>query len=255
MSCLCQNTSGDTEPNFDRTNSAIPNAACMTSKMKKMSSRKIKTILTENKAGQVGSSIFILLTGLGVAILGAGLILWWRKLTDSTFRSLGLYKPKSWIRTIVIGLLLGLLIKFVFASLVMPALGSVPSANSPFSFLKDNLTNALLFSLYVIVVGGFSEELIFRGFLFRQAECWFGSGRIARVLMVVGGSLIFGLPHIYQGGFGVIQSILVGMIYGSMYLLNKKNLWMVMIAHATFDLFAIYIIYHDLSVYMNELFV
>ncbi len=219
-----------------------------------MSSQKIKTALTENKTVQVGASVFILITGLGVAMLGAGLILWWRKLTESTFRSLGLYKPDNWIKTILMGIFMGLLIKFVFVSLIMPAMGSVPSASSPFSFLKGNLTNALLFSIYVIVVGGFCEELVFRGFLFRQAETWFGKGKITSLWIVVIGSLIFGLPHIYQGGFGVIQSVLVGLIYGSMYLLNKKNLWMVMIAHATFDLFAIYIIYHDLSLYMNELF-
>lgn len=220
-----------------------------------MSSKRIKSVLVENRTGQILSSIFIMLTGLGVAILGAGLILWWRKLTDSTFKSLGLYKPKNLIRTILVGVFLGLLIKFVFVSLVMPLLGSVPSADSPFSFLKGNLTNALLFSIYVIVVGGFSEELVFRGFLFRQAQGWFGSSKVTLVLMVLVGSLIFGLPHIYQGGFGVVQSILVGIIYGTLYLLNKRNLWMVMIAHATFDLFSIYIIYNDLSVYMNQLFI
>ncbi|MCE7993463.1 MAG: CPBP family intramembrane metalloprotease [Roseivirga sp.] len=219
-----------------------------------MNSKRIKSVLTDNRAGQIGSSIFIILSGLGVAIVGAGLVLWWRKLTKSTFKSLGLYKPESLIRTIMLGVFLGLLIKFVFVSLVMPALGSVPAANSPFSFLKGNLTNALLFSIYVIVVGGFSEELIFRGFLYRQAEGWFGSSKTSLVLMVIIGSLIFGLPHIYQGGFGVVQSILVGMIYGTMYLVNKRNLWMVMIAHAVFDLFSIYIIYNDLSTVMNSMF-
>lgn len=219
-----------------------------------MNSQKIKTALVDKRAGQIGSSIFLLLTGLGVAIIGAGLILWWRKLTQSSFKSLGLYRPKSLLKTILVGVLVGLLVKFVFISLVMPALGSVPGGSSTFGFLKGNLTNALLFSVYVIVVGGFSEELIFRGFFYRQVEGWFGRSKTTSILMVIFGSLIFGLPHIYQGGFGVIQSILVGAIYGSAYLMNKRNLWMVMIAHAVFDLFSIFIIYNGLSTVMGELF-
>lgn len=209
--------------------------------------------LGQKPLGKIVSFILIASSG-NVAIIGATLVLIWRKIVKVPFRNLGLYAPKSWLKTIVLGVLLGIFIKLLFATIIMPLMGSVPSSSSTFSFLKGNLTNALLFSVYVLVVAGFAEEIIFRGYLFHQLEDWFGNGKLQMVLTVVVSSLIFGIPHLYQGGFGVIQSILVGMIYGAVYLANKKNLWLVMIAHATFDWVAIYIIYMDWSIKVNTFF-
>lgn len=220
-----------------------------------MNSIKLGTFLSANRFGQILSTILVMGTGVTVAILGAGLVLLWRKLTKATFKSLGLFKPSNLTKTILIGIVTGIIIKFIFISLVMPSIGYVSGSTNTFDFLKGNLTNALLFSIYVIVVGGFSEEIIFRGFYFSQFERWFGTGLILKIVMILTGSLIFGIPHIYQGGFGVLQSMMVGSIYGAMYLLNNKNIWMVMISHAVFDLFSIYIVYSDQSTFFSTLFI
>lgn len=213
----------------------------------------IKDTLQKNKAAEIGSIILILISGLSIAIIGCSLLLLWRKFSQTPYKKLGLYRPDSWIKTFVYGILLGIIIKLIFSILIMPLMGHTPGFYGTFDFLKGNIQYAILFSFYVIIVGGFSEELIFRGFLFYQYEKHIGNTLVHKIIMVVSTSLIFGIPHFYLGGLGVIQSILVGSIYGIMYLINKKNLWMVMIAHAVFDLVAIYIIYNDLSVYFNEL--
>ncbi len=218
-----------------------------------MSLSKVGTFLSEKKTGKCVSFLLILSSALTVVLISALFTLIWRKLTKLPFSKLGFYRPPSWIKTILLGIFLGVTIKLTFSILVMPLLGYEPGAHGTFNFLKGNLTNALLFSIYVIIVGGFSEELVFRGFLFHQYEQWIGKSKGHQLLMVVLVSLIFGIPHFYQGTIGVVQSVLVGSIFGTMYLLNQRNIWMVVIAHAVFDLVAIYITYSGQSSYYNEL--
>ena len=221
--------------------------------MKLVLPSKSKNYLANDTGGQIISFIIILGTGTGIAFLGALLVLLWRKLLEIPFRSLGLFKPVNWIKTITLGILIGVGLKFLFLAVIMPALGR-PPGDVPHEFLVGNLQGALLFSLYVIIVGGFCEELVFRGYYFRQFENWFGSGFISKVSVVITSSLIFGIPHFYQGGYGAFQAGLVGLIYGTLFLLNQKNLWLVMIAHSFFNLFAIYLTYNGLIPEVATLF-
>jgi len=214
---------------------------------------KSKDFLANSPVGQVISFIFILGTGTTIALLGALLVLLWRKLLEIPYRSLGLFKPSNWGSTILGGIGIGVGVKFIFLAVIMPALGR-PPGDVPHEFLVGNLSGALLFSLYVIIVGGICEELVFRGFYFRQFEIWFGKSSISNLAVVLTSSLIFAIPHFYQGGYGAIQAGLVGVIYGTLFLINSKNLWLVMIAHACFNLFAIYLTFQGLIPVIATLF-
>ena len=206
---------------------------------------RIKYFVKETNTGKIISGISIISFGLASVVIGALLVLIWKRITSATFKSLGLYKPSSVIKTISIGIVSGILLKLFSISVFMPAIGYVSGSMETFDFLRSNLINAFLMCLYVIVTAGFSEEIVFRGFFFRQFESWFGENLQTKIAMITVGSLLFGIPHIYQGYHGAINAVVIGVFYGTMFLLNKKNLWLVMISHTAYDFLAIFLIFNQ----------
>jgi membrane protease YdiL (CAAX protease family) len=58
---------------------------------------------------------------------------------------------------------------------------------------------------------------------------------------------LFGLAHFHdQGLAGVEQGLIVGLIFGTIFAITGR-IWMLMCAHAAFDLTALAIIYWDLE--------
>jgi membrane protease YdiL (CAAX protease family) len=214
----------------------------------------MNTKFLNSRFGSNLATFIIISIGLIIVPLATILVLIWRKLTKATYKSLGLYKPNSLIKTIAVGVVLGIVLKLFSATIFMPLIGYPPEGTGTFSFIKESLTNALLVCVYIIIVAGFCEEIVFRGFFFKQFETWFGSSKGIKVTMVIIGSLLFGIPHIYQGFHGTMNSIVIGAIYGMVFFMNKKNLWLVMISHATYDLLATYIIYNGLTKTISTIF-
>jgi len=202
--------------------------------------------LADSRAGRL--TALIIITALGVWITPAGILLIfiWKFLTKTKMKELGFWRPRSWVKTIAFGIVLGVFLKLIFKSLVIPLVG-VESSGGTFDFLEGNLSAALGFGLFVIFSAGFGEELVYRGYFFSRVAQMFGSTRTIKVSTVLLGSLIFGIPHIYQGVNGAIQATLMGVIIGVMYFKNHGNLWLLIVMHACFDLFAIYLIYSDLD--------
>jgi hypothetical protein len=94
----------------------------------------------------------------------------------------------------------------------------------------------LLVSLAAIyVVSSFGEEVIYRGFLIHRVENLLGNGRKATWAAVVVSSVIFGLAHFGWGLVGVVQTTFMGLALALSFLLFKRNLWLLVAAHAYMD--------------------
>jgi membrane protease YdiL (CAAX protease family) len=94
-----------------------------------------------------------------------------------------------------------------------------------------------------MLAAGFGEETVFRGYLFEQLEKLLGSSRTMKWLIIVLTSVLFGLAHYANQGIpGVEQALITGFVFGIIYSFTKK-IWIVMIAHAAFDLTALAMIY------------
>jgi membrane protease YdiL (CAAX protease family) len=99
----------------------------------------------------------------------------------------------------------------------------------------------------VIVVAGFGEETVFRGYLFERFRKLFGSGVGARTATVLLTSVWFGLDHYaVQGLAGVQQATIVGLVFGTIFTFTG-SIFMLMCAHAAFDVTAVAIIYWDVE--------
>jgi len=99
----------------------------------------------------------------------------------------------------------------------------------------------------VIVGAGFGEETVFRGFLFERSRAWFGAGKAALAATVLVSSVWFAAVHIPdQGLYGAVQAGIVGLVFGTIFAVTRK-LWPLIVAHAAFDVAAVFIIYLDLE--------
>jgi membrane protease YdiL (CAAX protease family) len=99
----------------------------------------------------------------------------------------------------------------------------------------------------MIVGAGFGEETLFRGYMFERFGKLFGTGAWARTLVVLLTSAWFGLDHYaVQGLAGAEQATIVGLVFGTMFAATGR-IWILMFAHAAFDLTALAIIYWDLE--------
>jgi len=99
----------------------------------------------------------------------------------------------------------------------------------------------------MIVGAGFGEETVFRGYLFERFGKLFGSGVWAKTSIVLLTAVWFGLGHYaVQGLAGAEQATIVGLVFGTIFAVTGR-IWMLMFAHAAFDLTALAMIYWNLE--------
>lgn len=183
--------------------------------------------------------------------VGAILVLIWRWRSRTPWRDIGYAKPGSWSRTVAIGILFGIGLKFLMKALVMPLFGANP-VNQAYHFLAGN-SAMLPAAIWAMIIAGFSEETVFRGYMFERLKKLAGTKKVTRVLIVIFTSLVFGLGHYSnQGVTGVEQAFIVGLVFGTIVELTGK-IWTVMIAHAAFNLTALVMIYWDVETYIAHL--
>ncbi len=179
------------------------------------------------------------------AILGVLVVVWaWR--SHIPWRDIGYVRPRSWILSGAIAIVLGVAFKLVMKAVVMPMFGAAP-INQPYRYLTGNV-GALIPMIFIVVIGGgFGEETFYRGFLFERFGKLFGSGPIAKTSIVLFSSVLFASAHYYdQGVAGVEQAMITGLTFGTIFAATG-SLFPLMIAHAAFDLAALAIIYWDLE--------
>ena len=204
--------------------------------------------------GPIGMLAMIVVVAFGPILEPFGVLpaLAWVHYSKTPWRELGFVRPKSWFWTVAVGILFGTAFKLVMKAVIMPLLGAAP-INQAYHDLAGN-DAALPGILIVAILGaGFGEETVFRGFLFERLGKLLGSGVYAKAAIVVVTSLLFGLIHYpVQGWAGVEQSTITGLVFGTIFALTGR-IFMLMVAHAAFDVVAIFIIYLDLEVRVAHL--
>jgi len=198
--------------------------------------------------GPAGLAAFIVIL-LGNALLpglSGVLVLVWASVSRTPWPDLGFARLRSWFLTIVFGIICGIAFKFIMKAVVMPLLGADP-VNHAYHYLAHNRA-ALPGALFALSFGaGFGEETFFRGYLFERFGRRYGRGAWAKVFTVVITTAFFGVAHIAgQGLPGAQQATITGLVFGTVFAVTGR-IWLPMIAHAAFDLTALWMIYWDLE--------
>ncbi len=192
-------------------------------------------------------AVLVILFGNALFLPGSALlVLLWVWLSRTPWREIGYVRPRSWIISLAIGVVFGVAFKFLMKSIVLPLLGADP-INQAYHYLAGNRA-AIPAALYAMIVGaGFGEETLFRGYIFERLGKLFGSGVVAKTAIVLLTSIWFGLAHYtVQGLAGTEQATIVGLVFGTIFTFTGR-IFMLMVAHAAFDLTAYAIIFWNLE--------
>jgi len=198
-------------------------------------------------------AILIIIAGnFVIAPLSAILVLIWTKISNTQWREIGYVRPRSWIKTIVIGIIFGVAFKLAMKAIVMPLFGA-PPINRAYQFVAGNSAVVPVMVYTMIIVAGFGEETFYRGWMFERLGKLFGQSVAAKILIVLITAILFASVHYAEQGLpGVEQAFCTGLVFGSIFAITGQ-IFLLMIAHAAFDLTALWIIYYGLETQIAHL--
>ena len=199
-------------------------------------------------------AILVILLGAAISpLVSAPLVLVWVVWSQTPWREIGYVRPRSWASTVGFSVLGGVVLKLALKSIVMPLLGAAP-VNAAYHYLAHNPTGTAVILLYIFIGAGFAEETFFRGYLFERLGKLLGSSMPAKAAIILLTSVLFGMAHYAgQGIDGVMQATVVGLVFGAIFSACGQ-LFPLMIAHASFDITAVFLIYFDMEARLAHLF-
>lgn len=175
--------------------------------------------------------VCLLLPGIGV-LFAAVLVLLLLWLTRQGLSSVGLRRPDRFGTLLLKALGIASLIYLVDGQFLTPAVERMVGARKDLSSFDDLPGNAPVFLMWLAlgwVVGGFLEELVFRGFVIRVGTSLLGSAMTWPLAVL--GSVVFGLSHMYQGTVGVVTTGMVSFVFGIVFILSRSNLLLCILVH------------------------
>jgi membrane protease YdiL (CAAX protease family) len=151
------------------------------------------------------------------------------------------YQPK-WLGLIIAGylyVLAGNIFANVLTQLLYFITGKEESISVNQSIILESLRGggAFLMILSAVILGPIVEELIFR-------KAFFGIISNQKIAMVVS-SLLFGLIHVLAEPtfldlvINIIPYVIIGFVFGSIYIKHQKNIFIVTIIHMITNLISI----------------
>jgi len=188
----------------------------------------------------IGHNVFHIVPNEVIVLCVLGLIS--IRLRDGRWSAMGLQKPASWRRILMIALIAAILRILLGQFLIEPLTSFFwpsPTAPALANEITGNINIALVALLLVWAFAAFGEEIAHRGYLLTGAADIGRRSAAAYWIGIVLFSILFGYGHYYKGASGVIDSGVAGLILGTAYMLAGRNLWASILAHEFIDTFGI----------------
>ncbi|WP_296382024.1 CPBP family intramembrane glutamic endopeptidase [Winogradskyella sp.] len=185
------------------------------------------------------SNFDFIINGLFWSLSTLVIAMWRMKVRGITWKDLGLCKPKSIKKTLLVsvGILIATIASIIFFNIIKDALPflaehevSEGGSTSKFGDLRGNWL--LFFTIIpMVLIESMFEELLDRGFLMNWLEKLFSSTSFATIIAVVLQAVIFGFRHSNDLSERSITVGLIGLVMGIAYVKFGRNLWPLIIAH------------------------
>lgn len=175
---------------------------------------------------------------------------------NEKLKSIGLTAPESWTRTILLSLVFGLLIESSSQIVLNPVIEKLTDSTidlKAYDGIRNNFLNYLGVLLIGWVVGGFIEEILFRGFLITRISLIFKNVNIGNWFAIILTSVIFGFSHLYQGVSGIISTGLIAAILGYIFIKNRNILWYSILTHGFVNTTALTLMWLNLDTLLGKL--
>ena len=193
---------------------------------------------------------FVPLPFYSYSIVCLAVILIYLRTHKRTLRNLGLKRNGLTIQTFIVGILSALLWiafnKWIYHPFITHFF--VVEPYTEYDFIRNKLTNLIITIIAAWIIGGFYEEIVFRGFIQTTIQEWLKRFKYSFWLAGLLTSILFGLYHWQQGIFGVIPSALGGLLWTFLLWRYKGNLWYPIISHAIYDTIALTMIYFGIVI-------
>jgi membrane protease YdiL (CAAX protease family) len=156
---------------------------------------------------------------------------------------LGLGLAESWTRTI--GFAISWLALMIAYSPVADWLATRWIAKPPnlraFRAIQQSRAKLVAGIVVAWLLGGFVEELVFRGIVLRSMESCLGAwfiGPVAAAVAVCVAAVGAGIVHLYQGPRAAVIIAQLSVLFGVLFVVSKYNLWAVILCHGLYDTIA-----------------
>jgi membrane protease YdiL (CAAX protease family) len=155
----------------------------------------------------------------------------------------GLSAPASWLSTIAFALawLVLMLVASPLADKIATRLVAAPPSLEAFRGLQQSRTKLVIGIILAWVLGGFLEELVFRGIILQwiqaRLSAWLAAPA-ATGIAVCAAAVGAGIIHRYQGQRAAIIVTQLSILFGLLFVVSGRNLWTVMLCHGLYDTIA-----------------
>lgn len=159
--------------------------------------------------------------------------------TRAPLRAIGLSAPAHWGRTILVGVVTGILLLLLSKLLLTPLIEVITGVErnlTRLDFVRGDWVAYVSFLPLLWLSAALGEEVVYRGFLITRLLEAFGSTTwLVKAAAVAISSLAFALVHAYQGPAGLVLTGVMGMLLSVLFVVSRFNLWCNVIVHGVYD--------------------
>lgn len=143
------------------------------------------------------------------------------------------FKKIGWYEVTVI-LIVYIILELSADLFIQPLVNKISNEQPDYSAFLPIKGNTKLYLKYLAqmwISAAIGEELLFRAYAFVQLKNIFGNNKFIILFL---SSLLFCLPHLYQGIAGIIMTFIFGIAFGILYM-KMQHFWVNVIVHGLTD--------------------
>jgi membrane protease YdiL (CAAX protease family) len=153
---------------------------------------------------------------------------------------LGLAMPHSWSLTILLAVAwFGLMVAYSpLADRLASRWFRKPPTLETFRPLQQSRVKLIIGIIIAWLLGGITEEMIFRGLILKSTEIWLSAWLakpIALTLAIFIAAIASSCFHFYQGPRAMVIILQLSILFGVLFVVSGYNLWTVIACHGLYD--------------------